>query len=191
MIMVRFKQMGFASVFALAQLAFVGWLDYVTGNEVSVAIFYYVPIAYAAWNLGWGWSFGISTLSALTLTWVELLSGRHYSHEWIIAERTFMRLIVFGFVAFSFNYFKSTIEKEREKVRRLEGILTSCSCCRKVRDDQGNWSELDAYLRENTDVQPQTKLCPTCARETYAEGGKRPAGHGNRVPGDSSQPVKG
>lgn len=168
--MISSKQQFFALIFAVAQLTLVGWLDYVTSYEISLSIFYYVPIAYAAWNLGRGWSFGFGVLCAVTLTWIEVASGRHYSHEWIIAERLLMRLLSFSFVAFSFNYFRQSLAREREKVRRLEGMLTFCNCCRKVSDDEGNWTQLDVYLRENTEVKPQTKLCPTCARETYAGG---------------------
>jgi hypothetical protein len=162
---------GFVVLITLAQLALVGWLDYLSSYEVSLAIFYYVPIAYAAWNLGAAWSFAFSALAAITLTWMELAAGRHYSSVWFLAERQLMRLLVFSFVAYSFNFFRRAIEREREKVRQLEGMLTVCSCCRKTRDEDGNWISLDVFLQEKSGVRADLKVCPTCAREVYAKDG--------------------
>jgi hypothetical protein len=171
--MTSFKQKALTLTLALAQLAVVGWLDYITSYEISLAIFYYLPIAYAAWHLGRLWSFVFSILCATTLTWVEVASGQHYSSDWVVAERVVMQVLVFGFVAFSFNYFKRAIAQEKEKVRRLEGMLTFCSCCHKLRDEQGNWTDLNSFLREGRGVETEAKLCPTCAREMYATGGVR------------------
>lgn len=162
------RQLFFHASFTVVQLAFVAWLDYITSYEVSLTVFYYVPIAYAAWNLGRYWSFGMSALCAATLTWVELKSGRHYSADWIVAERAFMRLLVFGFVAFSFNHFRTALERERDKVKRLEGMLSVCSCCHRVKDPDGNWLDSETFLRESPLVEPVPKLCPSCAREIYA-----------------------
>jgi len=153
--------------FALGQLAVVGWVDYATGYEVSVAILYYFPIAFAAWQLGMTWSLGFALLCAGTLTWVDVASGHHYSHEWMMLETGFMRLLGFGFVAFSFNYFKKSIERERDKVRRLEGVVTFCSCCSKVRDEEGGWQDLETLLKQSTDARAQPKLCPDCARSRH------------------------
>ena len=170
--MLSLKQKIFDLTFALTQLALVGWLDYITSYEVSLAIFYYIPIAYAAWVLGGGWGFGFSVLGAVTLTWSEIASGRHYSHDWIVVEVTGMRLLGLSFVAFSFSYFKRAIFREREKVRRLEGLVTFCTCCHKLRDDEGNWTNLASFLRDNKGVESEAKICPTCAREVYATGGE-------------------
>jgi hypothetical protein len=99
-------------------------------------------------------------------------AGRHYSHEWIIGEVAMMRLLGFSFVAYSFNRFKHTIEDERAKVRRLEGLFTFCSCCHKVRDEHDNWTDLDSFLRDSVGAGTKAKLCPTCAREIYVKSGR-------------------
>ena len=164
-----FKWRWLTFLFSFVQLGFVGWLDFATSYEISVTICYFIPISYAAWYLGWEWSFVFGLLSAGTLTWTEVAGGRHYSSGWIIGEVTLMRVLVFGFVAFSFNFFNRTIQKEKDKVRQLEGLLPVCTCCRKVRDAGGNWTDLEAYLRENTQVELQAKICPDCARSQYLE----------------------
>ena len=43
--------------------------------------------------------------------------------------------------------------------------LLMCAHCRKVRDDQGLWTRLEAYLFEHTDTRFSHGLCPDCLRE--------------------------
>lgn len=171
----RSKRFYFALALASAQLGVVGYLDYLTSYEVSVAVLYYFPIAYAAWFLGWGWSFCFGLLCAATLTWADIYSGHKYSKEWMIWEVTGIRVIGFSFVAFSFNFFKRTLDREREKVRRLEGLMTFCNCCNQVQDEHGNWSDLRTLVLENSTMQTRLKVCPSCARAAYAGVGRSSA----------------
>ena len=156
--------------FAVAQLILVGWLDYVTTYEISVSILYYFPIAYAAWFLGGGWSFGFGFLCAATITWAEIAGGRTFSKEWMVMEVASMRLLGFGFVAFSFNYFKRTIDREKDKLRRLEGSIAFCNCCARVRDVDGNWTDLKTVIQSNPILRGALKVCPECSRKSYADG---------------------
>ena len=168
-----FKQTCSVVAFALIQVLGVAWLDYKTSFEISLSVFYFIPIAYIAWNLGVVWACAFAILCASTLTYVELASGRHYSENWIVAERLLMRLLNFGFVAISFSHFKRTLKRERENVKRLESMFTLCGCCRKVLDEDGNWISFESYVGEKGDIGARTKLCPMCARTAYARGRKR------------------
>jgi PAS domain S-box-containing protein len=48
--------------------------------------------------------------------------------------------------------------------RALQGMLPVCTSCKKVRDPQGYWSELETYLRERATAKVEEALCPDCAR---------------------------
>lgn len=151
----------------------MGWVDYATGFDISLIVFYFAPIAIAAWYLGMGGSLLFGILAAGVLTWAEIAGGRHYAQRWILWEQIVMRVIVFGMVSYGFSFMKRALEKEREKVRRLEGAtMTFCACCTKVRDPRDNWVELGTFLRENTSVEARAKLCPSCSREAYAATAK-------------------
>ena len=54
------------------------------------------------------------------------------------------------------------IDKEREKlirtlrdaltkIKRLHGMLPSCASCKKIRNDEGYWDELEAYIEEHSE----------------------------------------
>ncbi len=50
------------------------------------------------------------------------------------------------------------------EVKALSGLLPICSSCKKVRDDQGYWKQIEAYLSEHTEATFTHGLCPDCAR---------------------------
>lgn len=57
--------------------------------------------------------------------------------------------------------------KALKEIRTLQCILPICCSCKKIRDDKGYWSQLEEYLRENSDVAFTHCLCPDCATNLY------------------------
>ncbi len=49
----------------------------------------------------------------------------------------------------------------------LGGLLPICSNCRKIRDDNGYWNQLEHYLEENSDLSFSHGLCPECEKALY------------------------
>src|SRR5581483_6612864 len=47
-------------------------------------------------------------------------------------------------------------------IKRLQGILPICMYCKKVRNDQQYWKQVETYLAEHTDVQFSHCICPDC-----------------------------
>ena len=54
-----------------------------------------------------------------------------------------------------------------EEVETLKGLLPICSHCKKIRDDQGSWHELDDYLSHTSDIEFTHGICPQCRHEYY------------------------
>lgn len=58
------------------------------------------------------------------------------------------------------------LEDALARVRRLEGIVTICSYCKKIRNDAASWQHLESYLSDHTDALFSHGMCPECfARE--------------------------
>jgi DNA-binding response OmpR family regulator len=74
----------------------------------------------------------------------------------------------------------SELEGALSRVRRLQGLLPICCYCKKIRDDQNYWEQVETYLLDRSEVQFSHSICPDCLdRETRAldEGpGWPPAG---------------
>ncbi len=48
------------------------------------------------------------------------------------------------------------------QVRHLEEMLPICSYCRKIRDDQNYWRQLEGYISERTGSDFSHSVCPDC-----------------------------
>ncbi len=54
------------------------------------------------------------------------------------------------------------LEDALANVKQLQGILPICSHCKKVRDDQNYWQQVEAYISTHTDAQFSHGICPDC-----------------------------
>ncbi|MDH4321255.1 MAG: DUF3365 domain-containing protein [Desulfobulbaceae bacterium] len=56
-----------------------------------------------------------------------------------------------------------------EKVKILSGMLPICASCKKIRDDQGYWNQLEAFIGKHSDATFSHGICPDCAQKFYPE----------------------
>ncbi|MBK8166465.1 MAG: PAS domain S-box protein [bacterium] len=55
------------------------------------------------------------------------------------------------------------------EIRELQRILPICSGCKKIRDDDGYWQQVDTYLTTHTGAQFSHGMCPDCMDRLYPE----------------------
>lgn len=61
------------------------------------------------------------------------------------------------------------LDRERAQVKLLSGLLPICSCCKKIRDDDGYWQNVEAYLTRHSDAKFTHGYCPECAQRVLDE----------------------
>lgn len=61
------------------------------------------------------------------------------------------------------------LEVALARIKRLEGILTICMRCKKIRNDAEVWESLEKYLTEHTDAFFSHGYCPDCVKEVEAQ----------------------
>jgi CheY-like chemotaxis protein len=67
------------------------------------------------------------------------------------------------------------VQKVRElqealgQIKTLQGILPICAGCKKIRDDQGYWNQVEAYISRHSDARFSHGLCPECLVRLYPE----------------------
>jgi len=54
------------------------------------------------------------------------------------------------------------LEGALSRVKQLQGLLPICSYCKKVRDDQNYWQQVDSYISKHSEVAFSHSICPTC-----------------------------
>jgi hypothetical protein len=48
-------------------------------------------------------------------------------------------------------------------VRTLRGLVPICAWCKKIRNDQGYWEQLELYLKSHSEADFTHGMCPECA----------------------------
>jgi len=61
------------------------------------------------------------------------------------------------------------LQETLEQVRTLEGIIPICSYCKKIRNDQQYWLQVEQYISERTDARFTHGICPECRDRVFAE----------------------
>ncbi len=60
------------------------------------------------------------------------------------------------------------ISSDRET---LQGLLPICAQCKKIRDDQGYWNQIEDYIKHRTDAVFTHSVCPKCEKKLYGTDG--------------------
>jgi PAS domain S-box-containing protein len=55
------------------------------------------------------------------------------------------------------------VEAALAKVKQLEGVIPICMYCKRIRDDQNNWQQLEQYISEHSQVVFTHGMCPPCS----------------------------
>jgi PAS domain S-box-containing protein len=65
------------------------------------------------------------------------------------------------------NKLIAELREAMENVKTLKGFIPICAKCKKVRDDQGYWSQIEKYISEHSEALISHGICPECAEELY------------------------
>lgn len=162
-----FKFLIFVGMLLLALL--IGWTDLVTGYKVSVLAFYSIPIVLAVWWVGSLGGFLIALESAVICYFVRkaAVDAPHLT-DGVALWNALMRFTTFMLFCIGGAAVRFKVETLRRQVKMLTGILPICNCCKKIKDEQGYWNDMEAYLHEHSEVDVARKLCPDCSRRLQA-----------------------
>lgn len=72
---------------------------------------------------------------------------------------------------------KNTKDKLKDKVKELQtalseiktlkGLLPICSHCKKIRDDNGYWEQIEEFIIDHSNADFSHSICPECAKNLY------------------------
>ncbi len=61
------------------------------------------------------------------------------------------------------------LEQALSDVKTLSGLLPICASCKKIRDDQGYWNQIEAYIENHTDAHFSHGICAECQETLYGD----------------------
>ncbi len=166
-----------AGIVALLALVVAG--DLSVGYDYQFFIFYFLPIALAAWHLGRAAGLVTTALCAAACVIADLRSGPSHADIASLYWNWGIRLVAFIVIALTLARLHRTLSEERRlrsevehalhEVKRLRGLLPICSSCKRIRNDEGSWEQIELYVREHSDAEFTHGLCPECMRKLYPE----------------------
>src|SRR4051794_18342283 len=107
----------FASAWAL--MAMIGWIDYVTGHEVSLFALYAVPTFMAVWYGSWRAGLLMAFVCAV-VWWVANRADNHFTTWWGYDLAAGSRLALFIMVAMASSLMKAKRQVDRARIEALE-----------------------------------------------------------------------
>jgi len=54
------------------------------------------------------------------------------------------------------------LQQALDEVKTLRGIVPICANCKKIRDDNGYWSQVEQYVSDHTEAKFSHGICPAC-----------------------------
>jgi len=155
----------------------IGLLQTLTGTRVTVVPFYLIPIALVTLR---------STRTAALLTsivcgvmWISMdVRSPEYVFLWLDAWNNLLRVGVFVSSALLLSRLKGDMVREMKlnadlqaalaEVKQLSGLLPICAWCKRIRDDEGDWQQIETYITIHSEADFTHGICPDCARKHQA-----------------------
>ena len=57
------------------------------------------------------------------------------------------------------------LQNAMAEVKILGGLIPICAWCKKIRDDQGYWTQLEGYIQSHSEARFTHGICPECSKE--------------------------
>ena len=108
---------------------------------------------YAGFPLATPEGFALGTLCAIDRRPRQLSAGKKTAMRAL--SRQIMALLELRRVS-------ARMAEALENVKTLHGLLPICAWCKRIRDDQGYWSQVEAYVHAHTGADFTHGICPDC-----------------------------
>jgi len=56
------------------------------------------------------------------------------------------------------------------RVRTLSGLLPMCAWCKRIRNDEGYWAQIESYISANSEAKVSHGMCPDCFAHMWKDG---------------------
>jgi signal transduction histidine kinase len=146
----------------------IGWVDYVTGLELSVSLLYLIPIAIGTWVTGR--TMGYTLALASTAVWfaADLLKRHEYGHWFVPLWNTLTLALSFLVVAVLFGLVREANKGLERKVLRRTSALQAENAQRR-QAEQGLTAALGEARDAHAELQrTQAQLIEAAKKESVA-----------------------
>jgi hypothetical protein len=126
----------------------------------------------------------VIAIAFLIVSWMAVLTAFQFAFE---VQTEGMLLLSTVTTAFFFYYLRVRLAQRQARsklvqdaycekleyavtqIRTLEGLLPICASCKAIRDHNGMWQRIEAYVEERADVEFTHSVCPGCTDKLYPQ----------------------
>ncbi len=143
-------------------------IDIGTPSFIDFQIMFLFPVGLSAWYL----SRGAGIVFAVVIVGSRFAIGQLLQHDeiriWAAAVNGGIRMLVLIGLAVlvAATHDKRTMAR---RVQILEGLLPICMFCKKIRQNDGTWQQIESYVSERSAAEFTHGICATCRQEHYGK----------------------
>jgi len=167
------------AIITIAGILGIGVLDGLTGYELNFFVFYFLPVSVGAWFLGLGGAIISAVLSALVWFGADFISGHTHTSHFVAVWNTMVRLISFLSIGWTVSKMRTAIDREHDNAEKLSRVLSEvkvletflpiCAKCKKIRNEQGEWQNVEVYIAQHSNTQFSHGYCSECFKKEIEE----------------------
>lgn len=141
-------------------------LDLITGEKIRFPILFVMPVALAA--LRNQRTVAYALVIGLSLARMALHFHWHGTMELVVGGvNALIYMLTLLFCAYLLD--KTALQNKalEERVNILEGILPICAACKQIKNENGQYEQLEKYFHEHFQATFSHGLCPDCLKKLY------------------------
>jgi hypothetical protein len=150
-----------ATQMALAALLLAS--EFVTGPFIQFPITFIIPVGLAAQFSNPRLSYGLAVTQPLVCFGFVFF----WDAPWSVAV-SIVNAVIRMAVLLIIAYFINRTKRLAQEVKRLEGFLPICSFCKKIRNEQNEWQQMETYISKHSQADFTHGICPECAKTHYS-----------------------
>ncbi len=108
----------------------------------------------------------IDKVKAFSLGGVDYITKPFKSEEVIARVKTHLTL---RFLQVEMEKKNAELQKALAEIKTLRGFIPICASCKKIRNDEGYWEQIESYISSRSDAQFSHGCCEECAKKLYQE----------------------
>ncbi len=142
--------------------------DFLAGPIVFFPFLFVIPVALMAWNCGLRTGLWLAAILCTIRFCIQYAWGIPYALPVAIINGA-LRVAILFFITFLCGKLSAQTQALRARVRTLEGLLPTCAHCKDIRDESGEWQQIEDYVAARSEAQFTHGICPKCAAKHFGE----------------------
>jgi hypothetical protein len=146
----------------------VACFDFLAGPILFFPVLFVIPVALMAWNCGLRTALVLGAILCVIRFCIQYAWGIPYALPVAIVNAS-VRLLVLFIITFLCGKLSEQTQALRARIRTLEGFLPTCSFCKDIRDEDGHWHQIEAYVASRSAARFSHGVCPKCVAIHYGD----------------------